>query len=1080
MLDDFFNFDQESKCKHCLITKKGLKVAEKKEYAELVKKGNPEVAILLEFPEPGNLFGMFLNFLDRVKLNNYVVLTSIQCQISGKDLPKPYTQLYSNCDLITEASLSTSYPNLKVIAPVGRSIYTITDHFNGYFEFIEYLFNPTYFYTPYQWNNKWRVYPIPSIVDFIRKDNFQKKFATVQFENIRNYLESREFFTFEKPKLVMVDDPNQFLRDHMDEPEVAWDTETKGGTFNSFRTEFGVICITMSFDGKTGYFLPFDKIDLELLREFFSKKRVYITANGKFDDNALYKYGIDTAILTEDVTIMFHALSTERSSNSLKVIAYFLGYGHYEKDLDDYVKAHRITDYGKIPIPILFPYATLDAIVTYQGYKLGKLLMRKQRGLYEFYQNYLIEVIPVFEKAERKGVPIDQEHARWLHEILLDKTRTIRSKIFQELEGEVDIDSPQVLAKLFEQKGFPCLGMTDSGSQYKVGKDELKEWSRQGYTLASLILEYRTLEKLNGTFVAGTLAKSEKEDEFNILSLSKIDKPSDDDEEFEGIFSHITPDNLVHATFGVGRADTFRSSCNDPNLMQLPKRGRLAKLYRPVIKPPPGFYLSEADYEGFQLRIAGIYSKDPMIKKIFTEMSGDMHSITGHSVFARHITLEEFLKRKKEEPFKTYRQVAKCFVAGTKIMTDRGPVEIQHLVPETNPGEFVKYEGETMILDREKSVKRFESTIFDHSLSSVVIYLENRDKFECTRNHRWPVFRKGKEIQLEAHEIHPGDYLVSIHGHIKVVQVNVIMNSAPRKVYCLHEPFNNEFLVVGQSGNQYATYNSINFGFIFGGGAGAIVTALKNEMQIEAVEKYLQDNNVEVSTIPGTKKPDFYYSIARDFRNKFMETYPGIHQWIYDQREVGERLGYIESPFGSRRHVPQLTYLGTQEDRDGEEISNLYNICVNSYVQTFEAATIKKAMRRIFDRFNNYNMQSYIAAMVHDSMVSMLLKKEVKSAYYIIKEEMERDSSRWEIPLVSEIDIGRTWGFAPTIKKEQELDVLEKGGAFWVHYIDSKSNEPDWEEVIAYDKDHALELAVNSLNSKNIKYELDGRVEMVA
>lgn len=1079
MLDDFFNFGQESKCKHCLITKKGLKVTEKKEFTELYKKGNPEVAILLEFPEPGNLYSMFLNFLDRARLDNYVVLTSIQCQISGKDLPKPYTQLYSNCELINEGNLSI-YPNLKALVPVGRSIYTVTDEFNGYFEFIEYLFNPTYFYTPYQWKNKWRVYPLPSLVDFIRKDNFQKKFATVQLDFVKSFIESGETLKWEKPNLVMVEDPNAFLLEHMDEPEVAWDTETRGGTFNPFRDEFGVICLTMTFDGKTGYFLPFDKINIDLLKQFFAKKRVYITANGKFDDNALYKHGVDTALLTEDVTIMFHALSTERTSNGLKVIAYFLGYGNYEKDLTEYVKAHKITDYGKIPIPLLFPYATLDAIVTFQGYKLAKLLMRKQRGLYEFYQNYLIEVVPVFENAERKGVPIDQEHAKWLHEILLEKTKTIRTKIFEDLGGEMDIDSPQILAKLFEQKGYPCLGMTDSGSQYKVGKDELKEWSRQGYTLASLILEYRTLEKLNGTFVAGTLAKSEKDDEFNILTLSKINSKDDEEENFEGIFSHITSDNLVHATFGIGRADTFRSSCNDPNLMQLPKRGHLAKLYRPVIKPPPGFYLSEADYEGFQLRIAGIYSKDPKIKRIFTELSGDMHSITGHSVFARHITLEDFLKRKKEEPFKTYRQVAKCFVAGTKVMTDKGPMEIQHLVPEVNPGEFTKYEGDTLIIDREKSVKRFESTIFDHSLSTVIIHLENRDKFECTRNHKWPIFRRGKEVTLEAHEIKIGDYFISIHGHIKVVQVTVLMNSSPRKVYCLHEPFNNEFMVVGQSGNQYATKNSLNFGFIFGGGAGAIVTALKNEMQIEAVEKYLQDNNVEITNIAGTRKPDLYYSIARDFRNKFMETYPGIQDWIYSQREVGERLGYIESPFGSRRHVPQLTYLGTQDDRDGEEISNLYNICVNSYVQTFEAATIKKAMRKIFDKFNHYNMKSYIAAMVHDSKVSMLWKPEVKAAYHIIKEEMERDSSRWDIPLVAEVDIGRTWGFAPTVKSDKDLDVLEKGGAYWVHFIDTKSSEKDWEEVIAYDKDHALELAVKSLNSKNIKFELVDRVEMVA
>lgn len=937
-IDEFFNFDQESKCKTCLITKKGLPITEKVDYFEVARSGDPEVLIILEMPEDKGLMKMFLNMLNQtIKLDNYAVIVGVQCGVKGGDLPKPLVKFYSNCELISEETLY-QYKNLKAIVPVGRAITSLTTEFSGYFDFIEYQFNPTYFYTPFQWKKKIRIYPVPTLVDYIRKDNFVKKYAITQFSYIRDYVTQPNFSHFDwvEPKLEMVGDPNQFLRDHWDEPEVAWDTETRGGTFNPYRSGFGVICLTMSFDGVTGYFLDFNKIDRDLLQKWFAVKRLYITANGKYDDNALYVQGITSPEVNEDTTLMFHALSTERISNSLKVIAWFIGMGHYEKDLDEYVIAKKISDYGLIPLKILFPYATLDAIATYREYKLAKLLMRKQPGLYNFYKDYLINVIPVFEKAERKGVPIDQDHAMWLHKYLLEKAGEVRAKITATI-GDVDINSPAVLARQFEAMGMPCLGMTASGTQYKVGKDELKEWDRQGYTIASLILEYRTLEKLNGTFVAGTLAKAEKaekdEDE-NILFLvdSEMKKRVDEeDEDFEGIFAHITPDNLVHATFGVGRADSFRSSCNDPNLMQLPKRGKLAKFYRPIIKPPPGFYISEGDYEGFQLRIAGIYSKDPKIKRIFTELSGDMHSITAQGVFSRHIPLEDFLKRKKEEPFKTQRQLAKA----------------------------------------------------------------------------------------------------------------------------------------------------INFGFIFGGGPGAIVATLKNEMTPEQCKQYIHDNDVEVVNF-GNGSPDLYTSVARDFRTKFMETYPGIQEWIYRQREVGETLGYIQSPFGSRRHLPQLTYMGTRDDIDGEQVANLHNICVNSYVQTFEAATIKKAMRRIYDRFNDLNFESYIAAMVHDSMVSMIKKSEVKQAYYIIKEELERDSALYEIPLVSEIDIGRTWGFAPTVKSDKDLDLLEKGGAWWVHYHDKKSKEADWEEVIALEKDHAVELAVSSLKNKNIEFELMDQVQLVA
>jgi len=60
------------------------------------------------------------------------------------------------------------------------------------------------------------------------------------------------------------------------------------------------------------------------------------------------------------------------------------------------------------------------------------------------------------------------------------------------------------------------------------------------------------------------------------------------------------------------------------------------------------------DYSGFQLRIACLYSKDDTMLEIF-KTHGDMHSVTAINVFCRNMSLEEFMKVKKEEPYKTYR-----------------------------------------------------------------------------------------------------------------------------------------------------------------------------------------------------------------------------------------------------------------------------------------------------------------------------------------------------------------------------------------------------------------------------------------
>ena len=110
-LDDFFNFDQESKCKTCFITKKGLKVETKKDLFEIERKGNPEIAIILEFPEPFQMMSMFKNFINTMlelknvkrKLNRFFNFATHQIAIT------PVEGI--NHSAITDTSASPEVPS---------------------------------------------------------------------------------------------------------------------------------------------------------------------------------------------------------------------------------------------------------------------------------------------------------------------------------------------------------------------------------------------------------------------------------------------------------------------------------------------------------------------------------------------------------------------------------------------------------------------------------------------------------------------------------------------------------------------------------------------------------------------------------------------------------------------------------------------------------------------------------------------------------------------------------------------------------------------------------------------------------
>lgn len=614
-----------------------------------------DLLVVLEMAESPAKIAVLQNFLKKYGIQSYTIVSGLQCSTKEFALPSPIYKIYRTCDTLTKFDVS----DYKAVVTIGRAINAITqsDDITSYADFYEYLFNQTYFYTSIHEKKPIRVYPVPPLTSILI-DDFNNFFYNRQFEFLSSYLKANPDEVNNKYELEVVKDFDKFLLEH-NEPEFAIDTETSG--LDAFVKDFKVICVTISFDGHKGYFIPFNIINKEKFSAWLKgKKQIY--ANGKFDIVVLRRQGIENLEVSEDVNLMFHFLSTVRRTNGLKTLAWLLGFGGYDRTLQAYIEKNRIKSYADIPLEVLKDYAVVDAVVTKRLKDFGMRLMRKQPGAYQCYQEYVIQALPSMIDAHLEGMDLDFTYVEDLTRKLKAELVDLRMQI-NALMGDIvcDINSIEQLGYALEKMGLPDYGRTKKGF-YQTGVEVLQLWKRDKYEIADLLLKYRRTNKLIDSF----LGEEEQPGGF-------LEKRTKEEEVVEGILKFVKDDGKLHPVVNLGYADSFRSTSYNPNIQQMPKHGEEGKMFRPSFKCPDGYYICEADYSGFQLRIAAIYSKDPALIDVFVNQSGDLHSKTAQGLFARDITFEEFLKRKKEEPYKTFRfrakSVAFSYLFGAGPMT---------------------------------------------------------------------------------------------------------------------------------------------------------------------------------------------------------------------------------------------------------------------------------------------------------------------------------------------------------------------------------------------------------------------------
>ena len=392
---------------------------------------------------------------------------------------------------------------------------------------------------------------------------------------------------YEIVEVMTKDHANSVFDSLMSSELLAADLETGG--FDRLVDEIG--CITMTNNGVTSYYIPWELVNIrKLSRVLLSAKRVTFS-NGKFDVLFMWREGVTKQWFpTDDSMLLSHAMNSDQPSGLKPNATRETYFGGYENELERVKRELGITNYLKLPKSVLIKYAGLDPIVTWRvqvklderckandiKHKNEKVEWARNRGedindwgVYDWYKEVMMPKYKDMMEIEFEGVYIDEDE--------LNKSRRLFDERIKGCENElkeawnvppsmdIDFKSPQQLGLFIEEHLKWELTSAGRGKQPVKGKfinkytgkittepnknteplrafstsaDALTEWKMKGHDGIDKLQEFRSLQMGKNTFVGWRLPPKKEEKKF-VLGVRREESEEENNEYVMGGFDHV-------------------------------------------------------------------------------------------------------------------------------------------------------------------------------------------------------------------------------------------------------------------------------------------------------------------------------------------------------------------------------------------------------------------------------------------------------------------------------------------------------------------------------------------------------------
>jgi DNA polymerase I len=335
----------------------------------------------------------------------------------------------------------------------------------------------------------------------------------------------------------------------------------------------------------------------ELLEDPGVKKSAH---DAKWHQLVLRRTGVELRGIDFDPMIASYVLDPGRRAHTLDQLALeFLD--HTRTTYEDLCgKGRSAIPFDQVPVDCARDYAGADVDM------VGRLRaifepQLEELALAPLFHDIEIPLSGVLAEMEWAGITIDVARLRSLKEQFRSERERVEQAIYAEAGEQFNINSnPQLRTILFDKLKLTVRKRTATGAS--TDASVLQELADEGHVLPVLLLDYRELFKLEGTYLD---------------ALPLMVHPAD---------------KRVHTSFSQTVAATGRLSSNDPNLQNIPIRSELGREIRRAFVPRAGSLLVSADYSQIELRLLAHLSHDPAFVEAFNA-GGDIHRQTASILF---------------------------------------------------------------------------------------------------------------------------------------------------------------------------------------------------------------------------------------------------------------------------------------------------------------------------------------------------------------------------------------------------------------------------------------------------------------
>ena len=141
---------------------------------------------------------------------------------------------------------------------------------------------------------------------------------------------------------------------------------------------------------------------------------------------------------------------------------------------------------------------------------------------------------------------------------------------------------------------------------------------------------------------------------------------------------------------------------------------------------------------------------------------------------------------------------------------------------------------------------------------------------------------------------------------------------------------------------------------------------------------------------------------AKKLIDDYFAAFPAIRSFIDDTVASARENGYVETLFGRRRYLPDIS------SRNATVRALAERTAVNAPIQGTAADIIKMAMINVDRKMSEAGLKSRMVLQIHDELLFDTVHDEIDTLMSIVKEQMEH-VTELSVPLTVECNYGKNW-----------------------------------------------------------------------